>query len=276
MMIGIRLHDLKVGTLEEVKEAILKQGFEAIQLVFKKALKDQNGNPLFFSEETAIMVSTILKDNNLEVAMLGAYFNPVHSNKKLVKENCDYFVEHLKYGKILNCQYVGSETGSFNDDKWTYNPKNRTIEGYNESLNVFKYLVKKAEEYNSIVLMEPAYGHVMYDAKTLAKALKEIDSPHVCATIDLYNLLYIGNYKKYKEIFVEALELLKDKIKIVHLKDFYIENNALKQCGLGDGILDFNFIIENIKKIIPDVTLIFEGVIGDDIEKSLKYIKTLM
>ena len=49
MMIGIRLHDLKIGTLEEVKEAILKQGFEAIQLVFKKALRDEENKPLLFN-----------------------------------------------------------------------------------------------------------------------------------------------------------------------------------------------------------------------------------
>ena len=97
MMIGIRLHDLKIGTLEEVKEAILKQGFEAIQLVFKKALRDEENNPLLFNYENALKVQECFKNTNIKIAMLGAYFNPVHSNKELVKSNIEYFKEHLKW-----------------------------------------------------------------------------------------------------------------------------------------------------------------------------------
>ena len=67
-------------------------------------------------------------EQGLEIFMLGAYFNPVHSNKELVRTNVEYFKEHLKYANELNCRYVGTETGSYNDDKWTYHPQNRTEE----------------------------------------------------------------------------------------------------------------------------------------------------
>ena len=66
------------------------------------------------------------------------------------------------------------------------------------------------------------------------------------------------------------------KIKIIHLKDFYIENDKLIQCGLGEGLIDFSFIIEIIKRYAPDSTLIFEGVTGDDIIPSKKLIESLI
>ena len=92
-MIGIRVHDLKVGTIQEVKEATEEKGFEAIQLVFKKALKDEENKSLIFNKENALLVADALKDAKFKVAMLGAYFNPVHSNKELVRTNVEYFKE---------------------------------------------------------------------------------------------------------------------------------------------------------------------------------------
>ena len=275
MMIGIRLHDLKIGTLEEVKEAILKQGFEAIQLVFKKALRDEENKPLLFSYDNALKVQECFKNTNIKVAMLGAYFNPVHSNKELVKSNIEYFKEHLKYAHLLNAQYVGTETGSYNDDKWTYNPKNQTEEGYQETMQVFKELAKCAEEYKTTILMEPAYGHVIYSVEQLKRAIDELNSSYVKVTIDLFNLLYIGNYLNYKDIFHKAMITFKNDIKIIHLKDFYIENDKMIQCGLGKGIIDFKYIMKEIKENCPDATLIFEGVTGEDISSSQLLINNL-
>lgn len=275
MMIGIRTHDLAHGSINDVLDKVKKVGFKNIQLVFKKTFVEDE-KPLLFSEESSKIVGAELKKRDIHVAMLGAYFNPVHSNKDLVRKNIEYFKLHLKYAHNLSCQYVGSETGSFNDDKWTYNPKNRTEEGYQETIKAFKELVDTAEKYNTIVLMEPAYGHVIYSPKCLERAYRDINNEHLKITIDLYNLLYIGNYQNYKDIFTEALSIFKENIKIIHLKDFYIENDKLIQCGLGKGIIDFSFIIQTIKKYAPNATLIFEGVVGEDIIQSKKLIESLI
>ena len=143
-------------------------------------------------------------------------------------------------------------------------------------MSIFKELAIKAKEYKTTMLMEPAYGHVIFNVDTLKRAINELNNEFVKVTIDLYNLLYIGNYNNYKEIFINALSTFNDNIKIIHLKDFIVDGDKLVQTGLGKGILDYNFIIENIKKYAPNATLVFEGVVGDDIEPSLKLIKSLL
>ncbi|MGM9858740.1 MAG: sugar phosphate isomerase/epimerase family protein [Bacilli bacterium] len=275
MIVGIRLHDLKVGTITEVKDAILKQGFDTIQLVFKKALRDEENKPLLFNYENALKVSEGLQGTNIKIAMLGAYFNPVHSNKELVRNNIEYFKEHLRYAHLLNTKYVGTETGSYNDDKWTYNPKNQTEEGYQETMQVFKELARCANEHKTTLLMEPAYGHVIYCVDLLKRAIDELNCPYVKVTIDLFNLLYLGNYSEYKDIFHKAMITFGDDIKIIHLKDFYVEGEKLVQCGLGKGIIDFKYIIKEIKENCPNATLIFEGVTGEDIISSQLLINSL-
>ena len=64
----------------------------------------------------------------------------------------------------------------------------------------------------------------------------------------------------------------KDDVKVIHLKDFYLEGDGIKQCGLGKGIIDFKFIVETAKKYSPNATLVFEGVVGEDIISSKKLI----
>lgn len=275
MKLGVRLHDISQGSIDQAILECKKYGFDYIQLVFKKALKDENGNSILLNKENARIVGEALEKANIKVAMLGAYFNPVHSNKDLVKNNTLYFEEHLKYAKLVNCSYVGTETGSYNDDKWTYNPKNQTEEGYLDTMKTFHYLKDVAEKYQTNILIEPAYGHVIYSINQLERAIKELNSKNVFVTIDIFNLLYIGNYSQYKTIFLEACKIFKDKIKVFHLKDFYVENNKLVQTGLGKGIIDFSFIFSTIKEYSPDATMIFEGVTPKDMNESLSLVSKL-
>lgn len=276
MNIGIRAHDLGKDTITGLLDKAVDNGFEYLQLVFKKGLVDENGNAIPFNEENAKVVAKELEKRNLKVAMLGAYFNPVHSNKDLVKKNTQYFEEHLKFASIVGAKCVGTETGSYNDDKWTYNPKNQTEEGYQDTMNTFRHLKDVAEKYKTTLLMEPAWGHVVYSVDQLKRAIDELNSQYVKVTIDIFNLLYIGNYQNYKEIFIHALETFKDDVKIIHLKDFYVEEGKIIQCGLGKGVIDFAFIIDTIKKYSPNATMIFEGVVGEDIQPSYTLIKSLI
>lgn len=270
MIVGIRAHDLIKGGIDEVLQSAENEGFEAVQLVFKKALINQP-----FCKENVDIVKESLSKHNIKIAMLGAYFNPVHSNKELVKNNVEYFKEHLRLAGELNCKYVGTETGSYNDDKWTYNPKNQTEEGYLETMKVFHELVEVANKYNTTILMEPAWGHVIYNVTTLKRAFDEINSKNFKVTIDIFNLIYIGNYTKYKEIFLDALKTFKDDVKIIHLKDFNVVDDKIIQCGLGKGIIDFKFLIDTIKEYSPNATMIFEGVMGEDIRTSKALIDSL-
>lgn len=276
MEIGIRAHDMGKDSIEGLLDKAVKLGFKNLQLVFKKGFVDSNSNPIPFNEENAKIVSEELKKRNLHVAMLGAYFNPVHSNKELVKKNTEYFEEHLRLAHLLDCKYVGTETGSYNDDKWTYNPKNQTEEGYEDTMKTFRHLKDVAEKYKTTLLMEPAWGHVIYSVEQLSRAIKELNSNYVKVTIDIFNLIYIGNYKNYKEIFQKALETFKDDVKIIHLKDFYIEDEKIVQCGLGKGIIDFDYLLSIVYKYSPNATLIFEGVTGEDILPSKKLISEII
>jgi L-ribulose-5-phosphate 3-epimerase len=270
--IGIRAHDLvEKKSPEDLALALQQHGFSFVQLVFNKAL-----SPFSYESEFVNRVACSLKEKNIQVAMLGAYFNPVHSNPQIVKDGIENFKANLRIAKAFSHPYVGSETGSYNDSPWTYNPKNQTEEGYQQSKAVFAELTHYAEEVGADITLEGAWGHVMYCPKVLKRLVDELHSPRVHVTVDLFNYLYEGNFEKRDEIFLEALHLFGSEVKIIHLKDGKIIQGKLVQLAPGKGDFHYPLMIEAIKKECPNATLIFEGVKGDDIDSSYTFLKSLI
>ena len=83
MKIGIRLHDLAKDTPENAFKKAKETGFDYIQLVFKKSLKDENGNFLVFNEENA------KKENGEE------YDEYVVNNAKLAQMHANHSLGEL-------------------------------------------------------------------------------------------------------------------------------------------------------------------------------------
>ena len=273
LKIGIRGHDVCKANIEEFAAKVSEKGFSYVQLVLQKAFTNDDG---LLDVNKVEQINEAFSKYNVNVAMLGAYFNPFHSNKNKVATCVSKFQNHLKYAKSLNSYLVGTETGSYNDDKWTYHEYNYTEVAYETNLTIFEDLVKIAEEHGVNVALEGAYHHCMGNPKMLNRLVRELNSDNVKVIVDLYNYLYIGNHEQRNEIFKEAISLMKDKIVLFHLKDYKVENGKLVQVGLGQGLMDFPFIIKTIKENFTDAFLIFEGVTGEDIDTSLIYIKSLV
>lgn len=273
LKIGIRAHDLDTTNIDDLIQKLKSEKISNIQFVLSKAIKGDNG---LYDEDKVKFYQEKFTKNNINIAMLGAYFNPVHSNELKVNEGIVKFKNHLSVAKALNTKYVGSETGSFNDDKWTYHPRNLSEEAYQNVLTIFSELVDYAKSQNCYVVIEGAYGHVINCPKRLKRLVDELASDNVKVIIDLFNYLSIDNHEEKYEIFDEALELLEDKIVIFHLKDYLIQDNKLITVGLGKGLIDFSLIINKIMKKCPNAYVIFEGVKNKDIATSKKMIEELI
>lgn len=262
--LGIRAHDIGRFQAKELADKIRAYGFEGAQLVFKKALTS------FDIDEVNMAF------NPPKIMMLGAYFNPVHPNRSIVDEGIINFRKHLLYANMLQADYVGSETGSLMGNPWGYVPKNHTDEPLAEVITIFKALCDEAEVLHVNIAIEGAYAHVVYSPNRLRQVLDEIASPNLKVTIDLYNFLSIENYQDRMKIFQECLELFPSDIAIFHLKDFIVAEDQLVQVGLGQGLMDYETIISLIKKEQPNAYLIFESIVGEDIQSSYQFISSLL
>ena len=274
MRIAFRTHDLGVKGLDAAVEKMKVCGISSVQLVAYKFMDEIRYAPGALTEGNAIRIGKTLKDNGISVDLVGAYFNPVHSDKEKVKRGIAVFKEYLKYSRLLGCPVVGSETGSFNDDKWTYNPLNRTEEALNTVIETFRELAGYAESVGAYVGMEGAAGHVCYNVKTLKRAIDAINADNIKVIFDIYNYLDASNYKSYLEIFDEGLKTFAGNIFVFHIKDCVFEDGKLKQVAPGKGMFDFNKILGKIKAYDKDAILVLEGTTGEDIVPCIEFINS--
>lgn len=272
MKIAFRTHDLGVKGLDNAIEKARACGISAVQLVAYKFMDEIKYAPNALNETNSAAIGNALKAAGIAVPLIGAYFNPVHSDKDKVARCKAVFKDYLKYSGNLGCNIVGSETGSFNDDKWTYNPLNRTEEALQAVVETFKELAAYAKEVGAFVGMEGAAGHVCWNVATLKRAIDEINADNIKVIFDIYNYLDASNYSNYLEILDEGLRTF-DNIVVFHIKDCVFEDGKLKQVPPGKGMFDFDKILSKIKAYDENAYLVLEGTTGDDIIPCIEFIK---
>ncbi|MCR4822854.1 MAG: sugar phosphate isomerase/epimerase [Treponema sp.] len=276
MKILIRPHDIGKGSADFLGRNAHDWGFDGVQLAIAKAVEGQTGNPGTLTDEVVSEIRKGFNDHNVEIPLLGAYFNPVHSNKDKVKAGAEKYADHLRHAAEFGAKCVASETGSYNDDKWTYNPKNQTEEAFQEVKKIFAPMPSIAKESGVCMALEGAWGHCMYKPEMLKRLADEIDpgQENFRFIVDIYNYLYIGNHEERAEIFERCLKLFKGKIFGFHLKDYVVNGEELEIAPLGQGIMGWKDFLPLIKEQCPDAYLIFEGV--KDVPASLKFVKSTL
>lgn len=275
MKIAFRTHDLGVKGIDGLIERVNACKVDAVQLVAYKVIDEIPYRPHALNADNARALGERFKANGTPVSLIGAYFNPVHSNKQKVADCKAIFKDYLKYSALLGCDTVGSETGSFNDDKWTYNPLNRTEEALSTVIETFKELAVYAKSVGANIGMEGAAGHVCYKPSVLKKAVDAINCDNVKIIFDLYNYLDSSNYRNYMEILEEGLKLFSGKIIVFHMKDFVVEEGKVKQVVPGKGMFDYPAILSKIKAYDKDAVLVLEGTTGENIIPASEFIRSV-
>ena len=265
MKICIRAHDLGVKGTEQVLERIRQLGIDGVQMVCYKVCDDIPYQPGAITREKAAAIGEAFASAGAMIPLVGAYFNPVHSDREKAARCERIFAEYLAAAEAMGCRYVGSETGSFNDDKWTYHPQNRTEEALQTVVETFSRLCDVAREHGAMVAMEGAAGHVCWNVQTLAEARRRIGKP-TKVIFDLYNYLDETNQENYLAILEEGLQTFAGEILLFHMKDcLLVPGDKPKQVPFGTGQLDLRAILAKIKAYDINAVLTLEGTTGEDI-----------
>ena len=275
MKLCIRAHDLGVKGTEGILRRLEELGIDGVQMVCYKAYDDIAYAPGAMNGEKATAIGQAFARHGKMIPLVGAYFNPVHSNAEKAERCFTVFAEYLEHCKAMGCDFVGSETGSYNDDKWTYHPQNRTEEAVDKVADTFSRLCDIAAQNGSMVAVEGAAGHVCYNVATLAKARQRIGKP-TKVIFDLFNYLDEGNQFDYLSILDEGLKTFAGEILLFHMKDCrLVAGSAPKQVPLGTGDLDMEQILRRIKAYDKNAVLTLEGTTDPDISHAVNTIKTI-
>lgn len=267
--VGARGHDIGELSTIEIISYCKKHSITGLQLVVNKTWPE-----LFVNQDFAGIKSEVEKilSNGIEIYLLGCYFNPVHPNKESLSNDLNRVAFVLKLAKELNLPYIGSETGSYNGDKWTYSPLNHTTEALNEVKAVFSGFEKELAPVE--FLIEPVYDHVVFNVKQQISLQSELNN-QFASTLDICNLLHAKNCDSCLNIMEDAFLSL-NNIKLLHLKNFNLVDGQKVGCRLDAGLINYEVVVDLIfKHKMQDIPIIVEELSGEDLEESVKYIKNL-
>ena len=273
MKLLIRAHDLGVKGDLAVARSVKEHNLDGVQLVAYKCTDDIKYEPGSITTERAKQLGEGITSLGGEIALIGAYFNPVHPNEEKISRGVSVFKDYLSVARSIGCSYVGSETGSYNGDPWIYHPMNHSDEALSRVVETFTSLADYAAECGVSIAMEGAFGHVCHTPERLDEAVRRIGRSNIGIIFDLYNYLDISNVDAAYDILDRGLEIFDGRILLFHIKDFVIEDGKLRQCGVGRGILDYDRILSRIYSKNPNAILVLEGTVGEDIDYAVSYLR---
>lgn len=272
MQIGIRLHDVAPGTIEERVKIAHEQGFTCVHLALTKTVRDHSVENTALTPGYATYLRKLFEKYDMDIAVLGCYLNLAHPDPAELKKIQERYFAHLRFASMLGCSVVGTETGAPNAE-YRFVPASHTEESLQIFIKNLRPVVECAEKFGVIMAIEPVWSHIVYDSKQALKVLKEINSPNLRIILDPVNLLSVENSEHYEKVIAEAIEDLGEYTDVVHMKDFVIEGDKVVSSAPGTGTMKYDGILDFVKKDKPFVQMTIEDSKPDNAEWSRKFLE---
>jgi len=271
-MLGIRAHDFGKHSVEVMAKKVSERGYSSVQLALLKAIDGIDTSLGKLSPGMAFYIKDTFSKENVQIAVLGCYINPIHPDIEERTKQLNRFKEHIRFARDFGCSVIGTETGSLKVDDF-YKNENESEEAFQTLIESLKELVKEAEKFGVIVGIEGGKNEVLTSPKKMKRVLDIIESNNIQVIYDPVNYISMENYENQDNMIKEAFELFGDRIVVVHAKDFLVENGLIKTTAPGKGSLNYELFLKLIKERKPFVNLLLDEVEEKDMEESMKFIR---
>lgn len=270
--IGCRAHDYGTDTLVNLGKMIQGDGYQTIQLALKKALIDVNEVEEGLNEQYANLVCDSLKEQGIDVSVLGIYLNYAHPDHQELDYYLSLFKKHIKLANDFGCRVVGTETGSL-DPNYKPHIMNHGEEGYKRFRNSIESLLPYAHKYHTFIAVEAVAHHIINTPTRMKRLIDDLKSPSLKVICDITNIINHDNYKQQDDLINEMFDLLEEQILVVHIKDFVFVNGKKKMVPLGKGILNIELLAKRIKESKQMIDVLVEDVKRKDLKNTFLEIK---
>ncbi len=274
MQIGIRLHDAAELPLPNRLDAVSAQGFSCVHLALSKVLGKGFMQPSALTPGLAMYLKREFARRQLDIAVLGCYLNPVHPDPDALADIRRTYEAHIRFAAHLGCGVVGTETGAPNA-QYKFEPACRSEESLALFIRNLRPIIRICEQMGVLFAIEPVYTHIVSDGKRARRVLDEIASPNLRIILDPVNLLHMENVERRDEVIGEAIELLREEIAVIHIKDYVIRDGTLKSVAAGTGEMDYTQVLDFARREKPWIQATLENTTPDNAEAARLHIGRL-
>ena len=274
MQLGIRLHDVADGSLEERLVIAQQQGFKCGHLALTKVLKDYPGD-VALTPGLAMQLKRIFGKHEVDVAVLGNYKNLGNPDPAQLQAIQESYYANIRFAAQLGAGVLGTETGVLNKSDTEDTPESKTEEALGIFIHNLRPVVACAEKFGVVLAIEPVCRHIVYDSKRALAVLRAIDSPNLQIILDPVNLLGPHNAAERDQVIRTAIEDIGDYVAVVHLKDYVMDADRKQlvsvACGMGE--MNYTDILRFIKLRKPYCHVTLENTLPDNAEAARQFIE---
>ncbi|MBW4081909.1 sugar phosphate isomerase/epimerase [Paenibacillus sp. S150] len=270
--LGIRAHDFGRLPLPELLERLNRYRFPHVQLAVHKSFPESVPAMTGLSPGTAAYFGEAFRQAGIRIAVLGCYVNIVDSDPAKRALALNAFCTHLRLARDFGASLVGTETGSVGNG---YTPDNFTEEAFQQVVTSVRAMVAEAERFGVTVGIEAGLNHPLHTAQLAHRLLGLVPSNNLQIILDCANLMTVDNYRRQDAVIAEALELLGDRIAVLHLKDFTVRDGQIEIVPAGRGLLHFAPLLHYMKYKRPHIQGILESTPEEDVLESADFLRRL-
>ena len=267
MNIGIRLHDTAPGTLRERLCFAREQGFTCAHVALSKVLDDfsMEEAPDRLTEEYAVRVRQEFSDSGLECAVLGCYLNLADPNAERRKKTQEIYKAHLRFAARIGARTVGTET--YANPESRFQDPARSEDAFRLFIDSLRPVVRCAEETGAVLAVEPVWYHIISTPERAVRMLEEIPSENLQIILDAVNLISPDRADHAEDIVRDAVSLLGDRVRILHMKDYVISaGGEMEACACGLGSMRYEKLLAFAAG--RDLPMTLENTVPDNAEEA--------
>lgn len=274
MELGIFSRTYEVSDLKETYERMTRSGIYHTQFNLSNAGIETL--PESVTQEKIHEILTLTEEYQITIDALSGTFNMIDPDTDARKKGIAQFKTQCEIAKALHIPIVTLCTGSKNPkSKWIWHEDNLLESSWTDLMETTETILGYAEENQIILALETEASNIINTPARARKYLNQAGSPRLKIIMDGANLFRPDEVPHMREVLDEAFELLAKDIVIAHAKDFSFDGQ-LSFVAAGQGMLDFHYYIDLLKKAEYQGPLIMHGLSEEQIAGSCEFLKELL
>ena len=272
MNIGIRLHDTAPGTLKERLAFARAQGFSCAHVALSKVLDDfsMEEAPEKLTEEYALRVRQEFDESGLECAVLGCYLNLADPDPERRARTQEIYKAHLRFAAKTGARVVGTET--YANPESAFKDPGQSEEAFRLFMDSLRPVVRCAEETGAVLAVEPVWYHIISTPERAVRMLEELPSDNLQIILDAVNLISPEQADRAEDIVRNAVSLLGERVRILHMKDFVITpEGKMDACACGLGSMRYEQLLSFAAG--RDLPMTLENTVPENAEEARLYLE---
>ena len=202
-----------------------------------------------------------VKEEGLQVEVLGAYVNCVAPNILIMGTRAQDLDRAIALAPKLGAKRLTAWTGGYGPQLFTADDRNFTPAASEAILRTLEPRYKRLESHRLRLALESYITLACPDAPSLRRLLDRTPS-FINAVFDPPNLTPIALYGKRDEVLREMLTTLKDRVGVVHWKDFRLakDGKSYDLPGPLGGVMNYSLFLDCVKQLPSDTPIMAEHI----------------